>query len=29
MYGPPATIGPVKLEDLFREIDTVYVDFHR
>jgi hypothetical protein len=28
MYGPSATIGAVKLEDLFREIDTENVDFH-
>ena len=28
MYGPSATIGSVKLEDLFREIDAENVDFH-
>jgi hypothetical protein len=28
MYGLSAAIGTVKLEDLFREIDTENVDFH-
>jgi hypothetical protein len=28
MHSPSAAIGPVKLEDLFREIDTENVDFH-
>jgi hypothetical protein len=28
MYGPSAKIGPVELEDLFREVDAENVDFH-